>query len=212
MKYEDVVVKENNCFQNDNNITYRRKQRRKKVNKTLLLSVICFVTLFGLRVINTDFTNNLLETFNSISQVGKPTAELFDENSNVFFVSFFNSINLGAKIPQSFKLPVVCEKYECNGTNAVFTPANKVVVSGYDGQVKKIAVENEKKVVYIEHSGGLISRYENFNYVGVITGQIVKQGGTIGSIADGEKLTLSFTLKNNSISFEIKENLIRFIV
>ena len=211
MKYDDVLKKENNCFENTNVIVYKKKKRL-RFNKTLLLAIMCFVTLFSLQFINTNFTNNLLKTFNSITQVGKPTAELFDEEGNVFFVSFFNTISLGNKLPKEFDIPVIFKQIECNGNVVKMTSASNVVKVGYDGQVKKITLENEKKIVYIEHAGGLVSRYENLEYVGVISGQIVKRGSTIGSITEGKELILSFTIKNNAAKIEVENEKIRFVI
>lgn len=211
MKYEDVIVKENNCFENSNVITYQKK-KRKRISKTFILSMFCFATLASLQLINTKFTNDVMQTFNMISQVGKPTAELFDENSNVFFVSFFDSISLGSKLPSEVLMPVKYKDVKSNGSVVVITPANNIISSTYDGQVKKIAVEDEKKVVYVEHTGGLVTRYENVEYIGVVVGQIVKQGSTIGSMKNGEDLTLSFTIKNSAARFEINDEKIRFVI
>ncbi len=211
MKYEDVVVGENYCFENNNVITYHKKKKI-KFSKTLILSVICFLSLFSLQFINSNFTRDLLQTFNAITQVGKPTAELFDEEGNVFFVSFFNSISLGNKVPKTFQVPIIYKSINCNGEMVEFVPANNIVSVGYDGQVRNITIENGKKIVYIEHSGGLVSRYENLEYVGVVTGQIVRQGMEIGSMKEGEKLTLSFTIKSKQATFKIENETIRFVI
>ena len=211
MRYEDIVTNENVCFENSNVITYTKKKKR-KINKTLMLTFFCFVVLLVLQFVNTGFTNELLRTINSITQVGKPTAELFDEEANVFFVSFFNSISLGNKLPGEFQLPIVYKSIDTNGDVIKLVAANNVVVSGYDGQVKKIAIEDGKKIVFIEHSGGLVSKYENLEYVGVISGQIIKQGMTIGSIKQGDELKLSFMIRNNPVNFEIVNDKVRFVV
>lgn len=211
MRYEDIVTNENVCFENSNVTTYTKKKKR-KINKTLMLTFFCFVVLLVLQFVNTGFTNELLRTINSITQVGKPTAELFDEEANVFFVSFFNSISLGNKLPGEFQLPIVYKSIDTNGDVIKLVAANNVVVSGYDGQVKKIAIEDGKKIVFIEHSGGLVSKYENLEYVGVISGQIIKQGMTIGSIKQGDELKLSFMIRNNPVNFEIVNDKVRFVV
>ena len=115
-------------------------------------------------------------------------------------------------MPLTFKLPVVYESFTQLGNTLILKPVSKVVVSGYDGQIKKIAVEDEKKVVYIEHSGGLISKYENLDCVGVVLGQIVKQGGNVGTVKEGQNITLSFTIKGEPVVFEMGEGFVRFVV
>lgn len=211
MRYEDVVTNENVCFENSNVVTYTKKKKL-KINKVFILSFFCFAILMVLQFVNTSFTNDLLRTVNSITQVGKPTAELFDEEANVFFVSFFNSISLGNKLPVEFQLPLVYKDIDTNGDVIKLVAANNVVAAGYDGQVKKIEIDDGRKIVFIEHSGGLVSKYENLEYVGVISGQIIKQGMTIGSIKQGDELKLSFMIKNNPVKFEIENNKVRFVI
>ncbi len=208
MKYEDVITTENKCYQNEQAIFYHRK--KKKISKTAVITLLVFALLIGLACVNTTFTNEVLTTFNAITQVGKPTADLFDENSNVFFVSFFNSVNLGSHVPEKFILPFTPQTVDSNGVIANFTSVGSIVSCGARGIVKNVCLENNIKVVYIEHAGNLVSRYENLEYVGVAVGQLINEKATIGSVRNSDILKLSFKLKGEDAHFNLKDNVITF--
>lgn len=187
------------------------KKSRYKYTKFALWTIsfivlICFNTLFIFDLLNTSFTNRILYVVEQMFSA-KPTTELFDDNSEVFFVAWL--LNLAPEINAdelSFVKPMN-DAVVTSSNNVYYINGNQnVVYASESGKVVNIEVVNNIKSIYIEHGGGYVSKYSNIDYTGVIMGQIVDKSQPIASISETKNLIFTITIDNENLQLNFQDN------
>ena len=202
MKYEELTISNpNNSYISPIEVKYVNRNKHKALKNSIFgmvfLCLLTFNVLFIMDAIDTPFTNKVLYTVQSIFK--KPTDELFDDGSKVFFVAWLLNIPTDDGV-LDFVSPVKHSDVSKEGKDLVIQNAGKVVYATERGKVSKLEY-NESGLKYMEitHPNGVISTYDNLDFVGVVTGDVVTKGQLIASsseelifsiVKDGEKMDI----------------------
>lgn len=155
------------------------------VKKYLTIFIILFIFLFLYVCDNTSLRagNLIIDNLKSIATSFTPTTDLFDDGSEVSFVSYF----FGMKVnKQEEKLEFY---YPTQMQNTSST--DEYLVYSYDGVLSSVAngevcsvgyTKDNEKYIEIQHSNGYVSRYVGLSNVGVTIGQKVKSKNPIGMV------------------------------
>lgn len=152
--------------------------------KYLTIIVIVFVFLFLILCNNSSFKlgNDIINNLKSITTSFTPTTDLFDDGSEVSFVSYF--FGMKAKSNNTHQIeyyyPVVAQNLSANNYSLLFN-YDGIVCSVAEGRVTNVGfnAENEK-YVEIEQPDGRTARYEGLQTIGVATGNYVFANKPIG--------------------------------
>lgn len=161
---------------------------RAKKYSVLLIVLFIFLFLFACDHFGTRTGSAIIEDLRSIATTFTPTTDLFDDGSEVSFVSYLfgmNSVRKDAKI--AFYHPTSnidisstddCLMYDFSGTIASIS-SGIVSAVGYspDGE----------KYVEIEHAQGYKSCYMGLSTIGVSSGQSIEAHSPVALCAQGEK-------------------------
>ena len=152
--------------------------------------------------------NIIIDNLKSIATTFTPTTDLFDDGSEISFVSYFFGMNINEKdntpkffYPNYQKVEVVEDKkFVISSTNILNAICSgKVIAVGF--------TENNQKYIEIEHSSGYISKYIGIDNIGVATGDSVLANKPIGLTSLQDKIEITITKNNvNTRISEIKWN------
>lgn len=153
------------------------------VKKYLTIIIILFIFLFLYICDNTSLKagNVIMNNLKSIATSFTPTTDLFDDGSEVSFVSYF----FGMKVN---KQEEKVEFYLPNKMQNIST-SNEYLLYNYDGAIGAIAngevlsvgySKDNEKYIEIQHSNGYVSRYVGLDNVGVSIGEKVSGKNLIG--------------------------------
>jgi hypothetical protein len=151
---------------------------------TIIIIVLIFTFLFACDNLNFSSGELIIDNLKSIATNFTPTTDLFDDGSEVSFVSYFFGMNSTTQKESEvdFFLPTVqqnlsssdeCLSYTFDGTISAVA-SGTVSAVGY--------TTNGEKYVEIEHSQGYKSRYIGLNFIGVFTGESLSSGDSLGLV------------------------------
>ncbi len=166
---------------------------------TLFIIAFIFLFLFICDRLSTRTGSMIMDNLKSIATSFTPTTDLFDDGSEVSFVSYF----FGMKAPTrnekaEFYLPTNHEN---------LSSTDDFLCYGYDGVINAVAsgviravgyTANEEKYIEIEHSEGYVSRYVGLDLVGVSTGDGVNAKSPVGIINKNTSLKI-YIHKDNDL-------------
>lgn len=169
---------------------------KKFVKKYLSIIIVLFIFLFLFVCDNAGLRGGakIMDNLKSIATSFTPTTDLFDDGSEVSFVSYFFGVTPTgntSEAPKFYKPSMV----EVEVKDGVYTYS-------YTGVIKSVAsgkvsaegyLENGEKYIEISHNLGYVSRFEGVEVLGVATGENVKAGSPIG-VCQGE---FTFKLMQN---------------
>jgi len=171
------------------------------VKKHLTIFIILFIFLFLFICDNTSLKagNLIINNLKSIATSFTPTTDLFDDGSEISFVSYFFGMKVEKKEEKvDFYYPTQMQN---------ISSSEEYFVYSFDGILKSVAkgevcsvgyTKDNEKYVEIEHSNGYISRYVGLETVGVSVGEKVKAKNAIGMISSKEKVKV-YIHKNGNI-------------
>lgn len=205
MLYEDLIVKNNTTVEYCVDIKYKARKREHKMLKNTIFALcfvflLCFNVLFIFDTIDTPFTNRVLYTIQSMF-IDKPTNELFEDGSRVFFVNWLLNINQTTKTEKlpDIELAKNITGYELEYKTLIYEVNDSIVYCNAGGIVKSIASDdNGNKQIVISHGGGYLSIYENIDCVGVIAGEMVEMGQILALTAS-DNFVCYYLMKNDEI-------------
>ncbi len=205
MKYEELnITNLNNSYVSPLEVKYINRNRHKALKNSIFgmvfLCLLSFNVLFIMDAIDTPFTNKVLHTVKSI--FAKPTDELFDDDSEVFFVAWLLGVQSSDE-PLEFVSPVKHSMSSKEGKDLLIQNLGNVVYATEAGKVSKLEY-NDSGLKYMEitHASGVVSVYDNLDFVGVVVGDTVTKGQLIAS---SKNLTFSIIKGNDKVDIEISD-------
>lgn len=142
----------------------------------------------------------IMNNLKSIATSFTPTTDLFDDGSEVSFVSYFFGMTRPKKDEAvTFVLPTMQENlsssddflcYDFDGVLSAVAPGTVSAVGW--------TLDNQK-YIEIDHAKGYKSRYVGVFSLGVATGDNVASGGLIASVISGQKCKVSVFQNNNML-------------
>lgn len=178
------------------------------IKKNLTIIIILFIFLFLYICDNSSLGvgSYIMDNLKSIATSFTPTTDLFDDGSEVSFVSYF----FGMKIEKQeenvdFYLPA---------SNPNLSNSNEFLSYSYNGVLKSVAkgkvscvgyTKDNQKYIEIEHAKGYVSRYVGLTNIGVTTGENVDGNKPIGMCSVQEKVKVYIHQNNNIVNLsEVK--------
>jgi len=147
-----------------------------------------------------------MHNLKSIATSFTPTTDLFDDGSEVSFVSYFFGMKIEPKEENlDFYYPVSSNNLSTSGDYFSYSYTG-VVNSIAKGEVLSVGYTKDGlKYIEIKHPNGYVSKYVGLDTIGVATGEIVKENKPIGMSKLNQNLKVYVFLNENSVSLsEIK--------
>ncbi len=171
------------------------------IKKNLTIFIVIFMFLFLVVCDKTSFFvgDFIMDNLKTIATNFTPTTDLFDDGSEVKFVSYFfgMKVNKKGEEPCVYHMPSYSQNLSNSQENLVFC-YDGVVNSVAGGTVVFVGYNKDGiKCIEIEHTDGVVSRYDGIETVGVIQGESVLASKPIGVCSTKQNLKISF-LKNSS--------------
>lgn len=148
---------------------------------TILIIAFIFLFLFICDNLGTWTGSFIMDNLKSISSSFTPTTDLFGDDSEVSFVSYFFGMNAKKKQEiAEFFLPTFHQNISLS---------DEMLSYKFDGIISSVAVgtvrsigytANNEKYIEIEHAQGYFSRYIGLSFVGVTSGEKVEAKNSIG--------------------------------
>lgn len=166
-----------------NSIIYKQI-KHKKQNKNIIFSLVIFLTilcsLFSLKFLD---INNFNQIMNTAAYLQNPVNPLYSDMGNIVFTSGYSVYRLKNK-ELNFDVPLIYKNVNQLDNSLEFTTSTNLVLNATeDGVVSDIfMVGTNVKCIKIKHSNNVFSIIENIDILGVVNGQVVKQGQNIGML------------------------------
>ncbi len=171
------------------------------VKKYLTIFIIAFIFLFLFICDNLHVSsgNKIMQNLKSIATSFTPTTDLFDDGSEVSFVSYFFGMVAPTKEDKAdFYHPT---------TNQNLSTTDDFLSYNYDGLISSICdgvviavgyTTNNEKYVEIQHAEGYVSRYVGLFSLGVATGEGINAGNPVGVVKLGQNVKI-YLHKNGNL-------------
>ena len=140
-----------------------------------------------------------MDNLKSIATSFTPTTDLFDDGSEVSFVSYFFGMHFNDETNKAeFYKPTSQENLSSSDEFLSYS-YDGVISSISNGVVRAVGyTTNNEKYIEIEHFEGYVSRYVGLSTVGVTTGDKVGAKNAIGIVSSDRTLRI-YLHKNNDI-------------
>ena len=167
------------------------------------LLVLCvgsvFLFMFFCDNFGGSIGKNLMDNLRAVSTSFTPTTDLFDDGSEVSFVSYlFGFSTYQKKESASFSLPTNQENISLSDDYLSYKYSG-IIKSISDGKILATGyTQNGEKYVEIEHNEGYSSRYVGLEYIGASTGANLRRGNGVG-MCSKEHICKVYIYKNSSI-------------
>ncbi len=148
---------------------------------TIFIILFIFLFLFICDNLGTWTGSFIMNNLKSIATSFTPTTDLFDDGSEVSFVSYFFGMNAKKKQEVAeFFLPTSQQNLSVSDELLSYK-FDGVISSVANGTVRSIGyTTNNEKYIEIDHPQGYFSRYIGLNFVGVASGEKVNAQNSIG--------------------------------
>ena len=172
------------------------------IKKYLTIFIILFIFLFLFICDNTSLKagNLIINNLKSIATSFTPTTDLFDDGSEISFVSYFFGIKINKQEEKvDFYRPTQMQN---------ISGSSEYLVYSFDGVIKSVAkgevcsvgyTKDNEKYIEIEHSSGYVSRYVGLDNVGVSIGEKVNAKNPIGMVTSKEKVKVYIHQNGNIV-------------
>lgn len=172
------------------------------IKKYTTIIIIAFIFLFLFICDNSSLRvgSVIMDNLKAIATSFTPTTDLFDDGSEVSFVSYFFGLS-SIKKEESVKFykPTSLQNVAGSEDYLVYS-FDGVLGSVASGRVSAVGyTKDNEKYVEIEHSGGYISRYVGVQSVGVTTGSRVNAKNPIATITSKTQVKVLIQQNGNII-------------
>ena len=159
---------------------------RLKRYSVLLIILFIFLFLFACDHLGTKTGSAIIEDLRSVATTFTPTTDLFDDGSEVSFVSYFFGMNSSKKNTKIlFYRPTTSVDISQTEDHLLFDFYG-TISSIASGTVSKIGYSpSGEKYIEVEHALGYTSKYVGVQTIGVTSGQSVSAGSPIAVIQNG---------------------------
>ena len=166
---------------------------------TIVIIALIFLFLFICDKLPTNTGNMVMDNLKSIATSFTPTTDLFDDGSEVSFVSYFFGMHFNDEANKAeFYKPTSQENLSSSDEFLSYS-YDGVISSISNGVVRAVGyTTNNEKYIEIEHFEGYVSRYVGLSTVGVTTGDKVGAKNAIGIVSSDRTLRI-YLHKNNDI-------------
>ncbi len=166
---------------------------------TIVIIALIFLFLFICDKLPTNTGNMIMDNLKSIATSFTPTTDLFDDGSEVSFVSYFFGMHFNDETNKAeFYKPTSQENLSSSDEFLSYS-YDGVISSISNGVVRAVGyTTNNEKYIEIEHFEGYVSRYVGLSTVGVTTGDKVGAKNAIGIVSSDRTLRI-YLHKNNDI-------------
>ena len=166
---------------------------------TIVIIALIFLFLFICDKLPTNTGNMVMDNLKSIATSFTPTTDLFDDGSEVSFVSYFFGMHFNDETNKAeFYKPTSQENLSSSDEFLSYS-YDGVISSISNGVVRAVGyTTNNEKYIEIEHFEGYVSRYVGLSTVGVTTGDKVGAKNAIGIVSSDRTLRI-YLHKNNDI-------------
>ena len=157
-----------------------------KKHSTLLIILFIFLFLFACDHLGSKTGSAIIDDLRSIATTFTPTTDLFDDGSEVSFVSYFfgmNSTKNDTKI--AFYHPTAYANTSTQDDYLLYDFTG-TISSISTGRVRAVGyLPSGEKYIELEHQSGYVSRYVGVSTIGVSSGQSVSAQTPLGLCAMG---------------------------
>ena len=166
---------------------------------TIVIIALIFLFLFICDKLPTNTGNMVMDNLKTIATSFTPTTDLFDDGSEVSFVSYFFGMHFNDETNKAqFYKPTSQENLSSSDEFLSYS-YDGVISSISNGVVRAVGyTTNNEKYIEIEHFEGYVSRYVGLSTVGVNTGDKVGAKNAIGIVSSDRTLRI-YLHKNNDI-------------
>lgn len=166
---------------------------------TIVIIALIFLFLFICDKLPTNTGNMVMDNLKTIATSFTPTTDLFDDGSEVSFVSYFFGMHFNDETNRAeFYKPTSQENLSSSDEFLSYS-YDGVISSISNGVVRAVGyTTNNEKYIEIEHFEGYVSRYVGLSTVGVTTGDKVGAKNAIGIVSSDRTLRI-YLHKNNDI-------------
>ena len=171
-----------------------------KRNATIVIIAFIFLFLFICDSSTLRVGNVIMDNLKAIATSFTPTTDLFDDGSEVSFVSHFLGISSVKKEKNvAFYKPCSFDSLNSSDEYLVYLQ-DGVLCSVANGKVSAVGyTKDNEKYIEIEHSNGYISRYVGVQSVGVSTGEKVGYKNPIAMISSKNQVKVIIQQNGNLI-------------
>ena len=165
------------------------KKSLQLVKKYLTVIIILFIFLFLYICdnVSSNIGNIIIDNLKSIATTFTPTTDLFDDGSEVSFVSYFFGMKATKQEDKfNFYLPTQMQNISTDKDYLAFNFYGSICAIA-NGEVSSVGyTEDNCKYIEISHSLGYKSKYIGLNNIGVSKGDKVKAKNLIGLCSNAE--------------------------
>lgn len=171
-----------------------------KSNLTLFIICLIFLFLFVCDATSLRVGNIIMTHLKSVATSFTPTTDLFDDGSEVSFVSYFFGItSVKKETTTNFYKPTSLQEMPSSEDYLLYN-FDGVLCSVANGRVSAVGyTKDNEKYVEIEHSNGYISRYIGVQSVGVTTGERINALNPIATITSRNQAKVLIQQNGNLI-------------
>ncbi len=172
------------------------------LKKYTTIIIIAFIFLFLFICDNSTLRagNVIMDNLKAIATSFTPTTDLFDDGSEVSFVSYFFGLNSVKKEDSiTFYKPTTVQSISSSEDYLVYS-FDGVLRSVASGRVSAVGyTKDNEKYVEVEHSNGYISRFVGVQSVGVSTGEKLNAKNPIATISSKSQVKVLIQQNGNII-------------
>ncbi len=172
------------------------------IKKYTTVIIIAFIFLFLIICDNSTLKvgNVIMNNLKAIATSFTPTTDLFDDGSEVSFVTYFFGLSSVKKEENvKFYKPTNLQSVSSSEDYLVYS-FDGVLCSVANGKVNAVGyTKDNEKYVEIEHSNGYISRFIGVQSVGVTTGEKVNAKNPIATISSKSQVKVLIQQNGNLI-------------
>ena len=171
-----------------------------KKYSTLFIIALIFLALVVCDKAGGSAGGMIMDNLKSIATSFTPTTDLFDDGSEVSFVSyFFGGTSFQKDEIVKFTLPTTQQNFSSSDDFLCYD-FDGVLLSVANGTVSAVGwTLDNQKYIEIDHAKGYKSRYVGVYSLGVSTGDSVSGGSLIASTISGQKCKVSIFQNNNML-------------
>lgn len=172
------------------------------VKKYLTIIIILFIFLFLFICDNSSLKagNLIIDNLKSIATSFTPTTDLFDDGSEVSFVSYF----FGMKVNKQDEKVEFYYPTKTQNTSS----SDEFLVYKFDGLLTAVAkgevcsvgyTKDNEKYIEIQHANNYVSRYVGLSNVGVTIGENVNAKNPIAMVSSKENIKVYIHQNGNIV-------------
>ena len=171
--------------------------------KYLTIIIVAFLFIFLFICNNTAFKlgNELMDNLKSVATSFTPTTDLFDDGSEVSFVSYFFGMKAKSNNSKEVKYfyPITAQNLSTNNNYLLFNSSG-IVRAIAEGKVKNVGYNSaNEKYVEIQQIDGKTCKIEGLETIGVAMGDYILANKPIGLSNLKSYLKISLFENNNLI-------------